>query len=99
MRWPEYLDALEGYLEGVAGQLDPAGARLAGNRGAPAPLGPRPEEALPAEQSGRALGLLARAEQLSAAGESRREELLVRRQRLEARRREQASGPRLAARL
>lgn len=80
--WPEYLDALERYVEDTARSIEvrPAGAGV----GAPAADfdHPRPLSPLPAPLAARALSVLARLESVRAAGEARRLEILVARQRL-----------------
>ena len=94
--WPEYLDVLERWLEGVSAQL--SHSRPSDSLTTPAsPTAPapdprqRPDAPIPPELHLRALGLLATLERLGVAAEGRRDVLLGARSRLESRRR---SGPR-----
>lgn len=86
--WPEYLDGLERWLATIRAELEQGdtAARAEPSRSAPLGAGLRPEGPLPTGESARALGLLAQLEQLTVAGERRRDEVVGSLQRLRLRR-------------
>jgi hypothetical protein len=93
--WPEYLDRLERWLDALGPELA-ARATAASAGEAPDP-GDRPAGTLPRALQARALALLARLEEVSVAGERRRDELVAARLRLDRRRRAAAGRGRVNA--